>query len=78
MRHAYGAARWEAAQVVRRGTAVRVIHMTEFLDEMLAARADPRQQDPRDRHLPRPCQIVRRGRVGGGSAAGAGGPGLLT
>ena len=39
--HAYGAARWEAAQA---GTAqalpVRIIHMTEFLDEVIASRPD--------------------------------------
>ena len=63
--HAYGAARWEAARwyTEKHGDKlpVRVIHMTEFLDELLA--------DGRLRVKPLattatfhdPCQIVRRG-----------------
>lgn len=59
--HAYGAARWEAAQWYGEALPVRIIHMTEFLDELLA--------DGRIRVKPvgatatfhDPCQIVRRG-----------------
>jgi Fe-S oxidoreductase len=59
--HAYGAARWEAARWYEQALPVRVIHMTEFLDELL--------QQGRIRVHPvggtatfhDPCQIVRRG-----------------
>ncbi|MBX3634126.1 MAG: (Fe-S)-binding protein [Rubrivivax sp.] len=59
--HAYGAARWEAARWYGRALPVRIVHMTEFLDELLA--------DGRIRVAPigdsatfhDPCQIVRRG-----------------
>ena len=59
--HAYGAARWEAAKWYGQALPVRIIHMTEFLDELLA--------DGRIRVHPigetatfhDPCQIVRRG-----------------
>lgn len=59
--HAYGAARWEAARWYGAAPPVRVIHMTEFLDELLT--------DGRIRVRPvggtatfhDPCQIVRRG-----------------
>lgn len=59
--HAYGAARWEAARWYGDKLPLRVIHMTEFLDELLA--------DGRIRVKPvggnatfhDPCQIVRRG-----------------
>jgi Fe-S oxidoreductase len=59
--HAYGAARWEAAKWYGQALPVRIIHMTEFLDELIA--------DGRIRVTPigetatfhDPCQIVRRG-----------------
>jgi Fe-S oxidoreductase len=59
--HAYGAARWEAGRWYGGQVPVRMIHMTEFLDEALA--------DGRIRVKPLggtatfhdPCQIVRRG-----------------
>ncbi len=59
--HAYGAARWEAARWYGRALPVRVVHMTEYLDELIA--------DGRIRVRPigdsatfhDPCQIVRRG-----------------
>jgi Fe-S oxidoreductase len=59
--HAYGAARWEAARWYGRALPVRIVHMTEFLDEAIA--------DGRLRLTPiggsatfhDPCQIVRRG-----------------
>ena len=34
--HAYGAARWEAAKWYGQALPVRIIHMTEFLDELIA------------------------------------------
>lgn len=59
--HAYGAARWEAARWYGKALPVRIVHMTEFLDEVIA--------DGRLRLKPLggtatfhdPCQIVRRG-----------------
>lgn len=59
--HAYGAARWEAARWYGDALPVRVLHMTEFLDQLIA--------DGRIRVTPLggsatfhdPCQIVRRG-----------------
>jgi Fe-S oxidoreductase len=37
--HAYGAARWEAARWYGRALPVRIVHMTEYLDELLAEAA---------------------------------------
>lgn len=59
--HAYGAARWEAARWYGKALPVRIVHMTEYLDELIA--------DGRIRVKPigasatfhDPCQIVRRG-----------------
>lgn len=59
--HAYGAARWEAARWYGQALPVRIVHMTEYLDELIA--------DGRIRVAPigasatfhDPCQIVRRG-----------------
>lgn len=59
--HAYGAARWEAAQWYDQALPLRVIHMTEFLDELLASgriRVKPVGQTATFHD---PCQIVRRG-----------------
>jgi Fe-S oxidoreductase len=59
--HAYGAARWEAARWYGAELPVRVLHMTEFLDEMLASgriRVRPLQGTATFHD---PCQIVRRG-----------------
>ncbi|WP_298834228.1 (Fe-S)-binding protein [uncultured Piscinibacter sp.] len=59
--HAYGAARWEAAKWYGKALPVRIIHMTEFLDELLAdgrIRVEP-IGDTATFHDP--CQIVRRG-----------------
>jgi len=59
--HAYGAARWEAAKWYGRELPVRVIHMTEFLDEMLAAGRIRVKRVGESATFHDPCQIVRRG-----------------
>jgi Fe-S oxidoreductase len=59
--HAYGAARWEAAKWYGAALPVRVIHMTEFLDELIAngqIRVNPIGERATFHD---PCQIVRRG-----------------
>jgi Fe-S oxidoreductase len=59
--HAYGAARWEAAKWYDAPLPVRIVHMTEFLDEQIASgklRVKP-VGDTATFHDP--CQIVRRG-----------------
>ena len=59
--HAYGAARWEAAKWYGQALPVRIIHMTEFLDELIVSgriRVKP-IGDTATFHDP--CQIVRRG-----------------
>lgn len=59
--HAYGAARWEAAKWYGEALPVRIIHMTEFLDELITSgqiRVKP-IGDTATFHDP--CQIVRRG-----------------
>lgn len=59
--HAYGAARWEAAKWYGRELPVRVIHMTEFLDEMIAAGRIRLMKIGESATFHDPCQIVRRG-----------------
>lgn len=59
--HAYGAARWEAARWYGKALPVRIIHMTEYLDELLGSgqiRVKPIGQSATFHD---PCQIVRRG-----------------
>ncbi|MBL8348769.1 MAG: (Fe-S)-binding protein [Burkholderiaceae bacterium] len=59
--HAYGAARWEAAKWYGRDLPLRIVHMTEFLDELIAGgriRVKPVGQSATFHD---PCQIVRRG-----------------
>jgi len=59
--HAYGAARWEAARWYGEALPVRILHMTEFLDELIAAgriRVNPVGETATFHD---PCQIVRRG-----------------
>ena len=59
--HAYGAARWEAAKWYGQALPVRIIHMTEFLDELIAdgrIRVNPIGETATFHD---PCQIVRRG-----------------
>ena len=59
--HAYGAARWEAARWYGRELPVRVIHMTEFLDEVLATGRIRVNRIGQSATFHDPCQIVRRG-----------------
>jgi Fe-S oxidoreductase len=59
--HAYGAARWEAARWYGAELPVRVLHMTEFLDEMLASGRIRVRPVHGTATFHDPCQIVRRG-----------------
>jgi Fe-S oxidoreductase len=59
--HAYGAARWEAAKWYGQALPVRIIHMTEFLDEMLASGRIRVNKIGQTATFHDPCQIVRRG-----------------
>jgi Fe-S oxidoreductase len=59
--HAYGAARWEAARWYGAAVPVRIIHMTEFLDEQLAAGKIRVNKVGATASFHDPCQIVRRG-----------------
>lgn len=59
--HAYGAARWEAAKWYGRALPLRIIHMTEFLDEMLASGRIRVKNIGATATFHDPCQIVRRG-----------------
>ena len=59
--HAYGAARWDAARWYPQGLPVRVIHMTEFLDEQIAAGRLRVRPIGHTATFHDPCQIVRRG-----------------
>lgn len=59
--HAYGAARWEAARWYGGPPPVRVIHMTEFLDEQLASGVLKVRPVGQTATFHDPCQIVRRG-----------------
>ncbi len=59
--HAYGAARWEAAKWYGEALPVRIIHMTEFLDEEIAAGRLRVKQIGASATFHDPCQIVRRG-----------------
>lgn len=59
--HAYGAARWEAAKWYGKALPVRVIHMTEYLDELIASRRIRLRPIGASATFHDPCQIVRRG-----------------
>jgi len=59
--HAYGAARWEAAKWYGAALPVRIIHMTEFLDELLASGQIRVNKIADSATFHDPCQIVRRG-----------------
>lgn len=59
--HAYGAARWEAARWYGAALPVRIIHMTEFLDELIAGGKIRIQPIGQSATFHDPCQIVRRG-----------------
>jgi len=59
--HAYGAARWEAAKWYGDALPVRIVHMTELLDELLASGAIRVRRIGDTATFHDPCQIVRRG-----------------
>jgi len=59
--HAYGAARWEAAKWYGAALPVRIIHMTEFLDELIASGQIRVKRIADSATFHDPCQIVRRG-----------------
>ncbi len=59
--HAYGAARWEAARWYGRALPVRIVHMTEFLDEQITAGRLRLRPMAGTATFHDPCQIVRRG-----------------
>jgi len=59
--HAYGAARWEAAQWYGRALPVRIIHMTELLDELISSGHIRVKKIGDTATFHDPCQIVRRG-----------------
>jgi Fe-S oxidoreductase len=59
--HAYGAARWEAARWYGEALPVRIIHMTEFLDEQIASGQIRVKKIGETATFHDPCQIVRRG-----------------
>jgi Fe-S oxidoreductase len=59
--HAYGAARWQAARWYGQALPVRIVHMTEFLDEELAAGRLRVKRIDATATFHDPCQIVRRG-----------------
>ena len=59
--HAYGAARWEAAKWYGEMLPVRIIHMTEFLDELIATNRIRVKRIGATATLHDPCQLVRRG-----------------
>jgi Fe-S oxidoreductase len=63
--HAYGAARWEATRWYGSALPVRIIHMTEFLDEMIAAGRIRVKPIGESATFHDPCQIVRRGGLEG-------------
>ncbi|MBX3591648.1 MAG: (Fe-S)-binding protein [Burkholderiaceae bacterium] len=59
--HAYGAARWEAAKWYGNQLPVRIIHMTELLDELIASGKIRVRKIGESATFHDPCQIVRRG-----------------
>jgi len=59
--HAYGAARWEAAKWYGKALPVRIIHMTEFLDELITSGQIRVKKIGATATFHDPCQIVRRG-----------------
>ncbi len=63
--HAYGAARWEAARWYGKALPVRIVHMTEFLDEAIASGRLRLRPIGDTATFHDPCQIVRRGGLEG-------------
>ena len=61
--HAYGAARWEASRWYGRDIPLRIIHMTEFLGEIVESGKIKLKQIGQSTSFHDPCQLVRRGGV---------------
>ncbi len=61
--HAYGAARWEAARWYGGTVPVRIIHMTEFLQEAVNSGKIKLKSMDVTASFHDPCQLVRRGGV---------------
>ena len=61
--HAYSAARWEAGRWYGDKLPVRIIHMTEFLQEVVASRKIKLNRIGQSASFHDPCQLVRRGGV---------------
>jgi len=61
--HAYGAARWEAARWYGGDVPVRIIHMTEFLQEAVNSGKIKLNSINATVSFHDPCQLVRRGGV---------------
>ncbi len=61
--HAYGAARWEAARWYGGKLPVRILHMTEFLQETVASGKVKLKPIGQSVSFHDPCQLVRRGGV---------------
>jgi Fe-S oxidoreductase len=61
--HAYGAARWEAARWYGGHVPVQVVHMTEFLGDMVASGRIKLNKLNQTTTFHDPCQLVRRGGV---------------
>jgi Fe-S oxidoreductase len=59
--HAYGAARWEAARWYGGALPVRIIHMTEYLAELVDSGRIRLKPIGETATFHDPCQIVRRG-----------------
>ncbi|MEZ5652339.1 MAG: (Fe-S)-binding protein [Burkholderiaceae bacterium] len=59
--HAYGAARWEAARWYGRALPVRILHMTEFLAEVIGSGRLSVKRIGESATFHDPCQMVRRG-----------------
>ena len=61
--HAYGAARWEAARWYGGPVPVRILHITEYLDELLSNGDITVNKVNESVSFHDPCQLVRRGGV---------------
>jgi Fe-S oxidoreductase len=61
--HAYGAARWESARWYGGKVPVRIIHMTELLEEAVSSGKLKLKQVGKTATFHDPCQLVRRGGV---------------
>ncbi|MDI9848807.1 (Fe-S)-binding protein [Rhodoblastus sp. 17X3] len=61
--HAYGAARWEASRWYGREIPLRIIHMTEFLGEVVQSGKIKLKKIGESTSFHDPCQLVRRGGV---------------